>query len=183
MTRPRSMGYHACWKAAEELGRFDRETLAAKAGCTYHMASKWMREWVETGLLTVVGVEDRKTIHQVVARPETAPSDRIVPRRIESPRGNMWTAMRQMTTFGPLDISVAASTETTPISPALAVEYCRMLLRIGYLRVIRKAVPGVRDPVYRLIRNTGPRPPVERRVALVWDPNTEAWLGHPESVL
>ncbi|MDP2064178.1 MAG: hypothetical protein Q8Q63_03405 [Phaeovulum sp.] len=32
-------------------------------------------------------------------------------------------------------------------------------------------MPGRREAIYRLIRNTGPRPPRERRVRAVWDDN------------
>jgi hypothetical protein len=34
-----------------------------------------------------------------------------------------------------------------------------------------KALPGRREAIYRLVRDTGPRPPRERRVRAVWDEN------------
>jgi hypothetical protein len=95
----------------------------------------------------------------------------------------MWTALRQMRTFGPRDVAAYAATERTAVSPEDARRYCQALLRVGYLKVVRKAVPGQREPVYRLIRNTGPQPPRLRRVAGVWDPNTGRFLtGGSEAI-
>ena len=41
------------------------------------------------------------------------------------------------------------------------------------MRVTRKAKPGVNEAFYRLIRDTGPRAPVEKRVRAIYDPNEE----------
>ena len=38
--------------------------------------------------------------------------------------------------------------------------------------MVRKAVPGRSQAVYRLVRNTGPQPPMIQRVRQVFDPNT-----------
>jgi hypothetical protein len=60
-----------------------------------------------------------------------------------------------------------------------ARDFCRMLSRIGYIKAVRKAVPGVRDPIYKLVRNTGPLPPRARRVAAVVDDNLGAFVHLP----
>ncbi len=90
-----------------------------------------------------------------------------------TPEENLWTAMRQLKSFSPRILAAHATTETVGVSLDLAQAYCRALLGAGFLAVAQKAVPGRTEPVYRLIRNTGPRPPREKRVRAVIDANTE----------
>jgi hypothetical protein len=86
----------------------------------------------------------------------------------------MWTAMRQMRGgFTPRDLAAHATTEETLVTLETAQDYCRSLLGAGYLGVARKAVPGKTEAIYRLIKNTGPRAPREKRVRAVIDANTE----------
>ena len=82
--------------------------------------------------------------------------------------------MRQMKSgFTPRDLAAHATTEDKLVTPEDAQEYCRALLGAGYLGVNRKAVPGKTEPIYRLIQNTGPRAPREKRVRAVIDDNTD----------
>ena len=106
-----------------------------------------------------------------VLRPKTARLALAVKAR--SPEHNMWTAMRQLKSFSPRELAAHASTEDTPVTLEVAQDYCRALLGAGYLVATRKAVPGKQLAIYRLTRNTGPRPPREKRVRAVVDDNTE----------
>ena len=73
----------------------------------------------------------------------------------------------------PTDLAAHANTETVAVSQADAAAYCRALLAAGYLRVSVKASPkSAREAIYRLARDTGPRPPREKRVRAVVDANT-----------
>lgn len=85
---------------------------------------------------------------------------------------NMWRTMRMLGEFTPRDIACHSTTDTVTVREETAKSYCGMLLACGYLRVTHKAVPGRRQATYRLIRNSGPRPPQIQRVKQVWDPNT-----------
>lgn len=85
---------------------------------------------------------------------------------------NMWRSMRGLREFSALDLAAHSSTDTVTVSEATAKAYCSNLLRCGFLDVVRKAVPGKRAAIYRLIRNTGPKPPQIQRVKQVYDPNT-----------
>jgi hypothetical protein len=91
-----------------------------------------------------------------------------------SPEQNMWTAMRQLKSFTPRDLAAHAATEEVMVTIEAAQSYCRSLFSAGFLAVARKAVPGKVEAYYRLTRNTGPRPPREKRVRAVIDDNTEA---------
>lgn len=51
--------------------------------------------------------------------------------------------------------------------------YLSLLFRAGYIRKIgtRRTTRGGGQNVYRLIKNTGPKPPLQRRC--LYDPNTD----------
>lgn len=84
---------------------------------------------------------------------------------------NMWRAMRMMAQFTARELAIHSTTPGVKVSEATAKSYCKMLFRAGYLREVRASRPG-RASVFRLIRNSGPRPPMIQRVKRVFDPNT-----------
>lgn len=86
---------------------------------------------------------------------------------------NMWRSMRGLVQFTPRDLAVHSTTPTVSVSENTAKAYCTMLLKTGYLVVVQKAVPLKRQATYRLVRNTGPKPPQIQRVKHVYDPNTK----------
>lgn len=91
---------------------------------------------------------------------------------------NMWRTMQHLPEFTSVDVAAHATTDTVAVTKEVAQAYISMLFRTGYLRVIRKAEPMAgRLATYRLVRNTGPRPPKIQRVKRVFDPNTGATHG------
>lgn len=86
---------------------------------------------------------------------------------------NMWRSIRGLGQFTALDVAVHSTAGPVSVTEATAKAYVSMLLRTGYLKVVTKAVPGKRQATYRLIRNTGPKPPKVQRVKHVYDPNTK----------
>lgn len=86
---------------------------------------------------------------------------------------NMWRSMRGLAEFTVRDLVAHSCTPDVQVTELTAKSYCSMLLRTGYLRVIQKASPiHGRQAIYRLIRNSGPKPPQIQRVKQVYDPNT-----------
>lgn len=85
---------------------------------------------------------------------------------------NMWRSMRMLPQFDAREIAAHSTTDSVTVSDETARAYIGMLLKTGYLRVITKAVPNKRMATYRLIRNSGPKPPQIQRVKQVYDPNT-----------
>lgn len=162
------------WSTARRLGTFSIGQLSAEAGVAVDTARKYLRRWALAGLVTRAGAQ--KTL-RYTARPE--PTD-LPPPRAQSPERNMWTAMRKIGAFSARDLALQASTDSLGISEDMAGRYIRSLLPAGYLRVVQRAVPGRRPAVYRLIRDTGPLPPRECRIAAVWDANRGAWAHVPE---
>jgi hypothetical protein len=169
-----------CWPEAVRLGTFGYDDLQVVSGRSYGTIGRLVRVWEEAGAVAAVAVEGQRLRFRVerpdAFAPARADADLRPAPRGETVEGNMWTALRQMRTFGPRDVAAYAATERTAVSAEDARRYCQALLKVGYLKVVRKAVPGHREPVYRLIRNTGPQPPRLRRVAGVWDPNTRRFL-------
>jgi hypothetical protein len=154
--------------AAQE--RFTVADVQLKMGVSEDLARNIIRSWRDAELLEVISEGHRvRTVWKV------KPTAKItLAARARSPEQNMWTAMRQMKSgFTPRDLAAHAATEATPVSPELAQEYCRSLMGAGYLGVNRKAVPGKTEAIYRLIKNTGPTAPREKRVRAVFDGNTE----------
>jgi predicted transcriptional regulator len=93
---------------------------------------------------------------------------------------NMWRSMRILKVFSVPEIAQTSSTPGVVVTDATAQSYIGMLFATGYLRVVEKANIGLgRKATYRLVRNSGPKPPMIQRVKQVYDPNTK--LVHPKA--
>lgn len=88
---------------------------------------------------------------------------------------NMWRTMRMMRQFSPRDLAAHATTGTANVSVLTARKYCELLVRVGYLRTV-KPKGGRADAIYKLIRNTGPKPPMVQRDKSIFDQNTNEKL-------
>jgi hypothetical protein len=82
----------------------------------------------------------------------------------------MWRTMAMLADFSPRDLAVAASTEQQPVAEEHAGDYVGNLLRAGYLTIVQPSTP-VRQARYRLVKRTGPKPPMVQRLKSIWDPN------------
>lgn len=160
----------AAFAYASTQEKFTVADLQLKMGVSEDLARNIVRTWRGAGLLELL-----ESGHRIRSVWTVKPTARMtLPARARSPEQNMWTAMRQMKHgFTPRDLAAHATTEETQVTPEAAQDYCRSLLGAGYLGVSRKAQPGKTEAIYRLIRNTGPRAPRERRVRAVVDDNTE----------
>lgn len=139
-----------------------------------------LRVWRARGLVRQVTDNERGQAASTIWCIDPAAQQVPPPEDGIGPEERMWRAMRKQRTFTPRDIAALASRSLGEIGEDEAGAFARMLLRAGYLRVIRKAAPGVRPARYRMLRDTGPRPPVERRIRAVWDQNTRAYAHLPE---
>jgi hypothetical protein len=158
----------AAWAVAVRLESFGYAEISAEMKVCMDQATRIVRGWVKAGAVEMVqsGIGKRNLWR---VRHGYQP-----PTRSRTPEKNMWDAMRQMKSFTP---TILASHSTTPdvfVTTQYAAEYCQMLLAAGYLKVVSKAVPDrKREAIYRLVNNTGPFPPRERRVRAVVDANTD----------
>lgn len=153
----------AAWAVAARLESFGYAEISAEMKVCMDQATRIVRGWVKAGAVELVqsGI-GKRNLWQVKAGYEP-------PARSRTPEKNMWDTMRQLKSFNPTALAAHAET-TVPV----ASDYCQTLLAAGYLRVESKAVPDrKREAIYRLINNTGPFPPRERRVRAVVDANTD----------
>lgn len=82
---------------------------------------------------------------------------------------NMWRTLRALNRpFHARELAALASTPESPVSPVAARDYLRRLQAAGYFNFDERPAA---DPHYRLILNTGPRPPMVQRIHRVYDPN------------
>jgi hypothetical protein len=162
----------AAWALALRLTQFGYAEIAAEMKISIDQATRIVRGWDAQGALELLqsGPGQRKLwkVRPGSDRPAPAPRGR-------SAEENLWTAMRGLRSFTPTDLAAHASTDLVCVVTADAQAYCRVLLAGGYLRVERKASPARhQEAIYRLIRNTGPRPPRATRVSAVVDDNTHS---------
>lgn len=162
------------WQRAVSLGEFTYQSLAEHAEISVSTVQVHVKSWLQQGMVTQHHKgQSRQLLFRVVdqsAKPASLrPDGRL--RREETIQGNCWRVMRRLPNFSPTDVAAHANTQACNVSLADAQAYCQLLSRAGYLKVVRKALPGRREAVYRLIRNTGPMPPRERRVRAVFDDN------------
>lgn len=165
---------HAAFVAVLERDGFTAEDIQRACGVTASVAARYVRNWTRTGIAELARREGHRRYFRIAAHARGDIAEQRIREAMigaQSPIGNMWRSMRMMAEFSPTDIAAHSCTDETPVTEADAAAYCRTLVVAGYLRVVRKAIPGQRTATYRLIRNTGPRPPRERRVRAVYDDN------------
>lgn len=90
------------------------------------------------------------------------------PARAALGQESLWRSIRYLKTFNKHDIAGTADVKILTVE-----SYLKTLLKAGYLAVLRKGDP--RHPQqYRLVRNTGPKPPMVQRTKQVFDQNLNA---------
>jgi hypothetical protein len=105
---------------------------------------------------------------------------------INKPRKNTrreraWKLMRSMGNYILADIAILAEADLQNIR-----HYHQCLVKAGYARQVgirkQEGRPGF-DKVYRLIKNTGPKPPIQKALRFVFDPNSgDYWAEDPEII-
>ncbi len=159
------------WTHALTLDEFGAADLSASVGCGLETIQGIIKGWLVDRM--VIETQRRCGPVRQMVKVNPAWKDEAAKAVGRTPAENMWHAARRLRTFSPTDLAAHANTETVAVSQADAAAYCRALLAAGYLRVSVKASPkSAREAIYRLARDTGPRPPREKRVRAVVDANT-----------
>jgi hypothetical protein len=86
----------------------------------------------------------------------------------------MWNTLYRLGDLNARELAHHASTESVPVAEVAARDYLGMLLKGGYVAVIKPGKSLGRGGIqakYRLIKRTGPRPPMVRRCNAIYDPN------------
>ncbi|MDQ7775189.1 MAG: hypothetical protein Q4615_04370 [Paracoccus aminovorans] len=168
-------GRQEIWAAIRKTpDRFTLSDLVARSGANRKTVSDYLRCLIPGG---IIQAEEGDAYSLIDDRGYHAPRLNRAGQPVSQGAGtqNMWNSMRGLVEFSPRDISAHSTTPDVRVSEPTAKSYCSMLLRTGYLRVLKKAEPAAgRQAIYRLIRNSGPKPPQIQRIKQVFDPNTGA---------
>lgn len=101
--------------------------------------------------------------------------------RKNTSREKAWKLMRSMGSYTLSEIATLAEADVENIR-----HYHLCLVAAGYVRQTgtrRQEGRGGVDKVFRLIKNTGPKPPVQKELRFLFDQNTgEYWADDPEKV-
>ncbi len=154
------------WDFATRAEVFGYAEISAEIMISMEAATDLVRSWEAEGRVRVRrggGGASRKMF-------ELTPEYREPKDRAGQIGQQIWTAMRGLRTFTPVDLASHCRADLK-VDLREASSFCQSLLKAGYLRVSKTAVPGQREATYQLVRNTGPRAPRERRITVVWDPN------------
>ena len=156
----------AAWTAAQRLQQFCYANISFEVSTSLPHATHIVKGWETAGkvrrIATAAG--KRNKVHfEVVPQDEI----RVLP-VIGDAYEQMWTTMRKLRGFSPVDLKATCA---AGVSLDEAAAYCRHLLTAGYLRVSQKAVPPSKPAIYRLAHETGVKAPRLRRVACIIDPN------------
>jgi hypothetical protein len=89
----------------------------------------------------------------------------------------MWRTMQLIVSFSPRDLAGTASTDQMPVSEVDAKFYLKALKAAGYLQVVKEATKKT-QACYRLIKRTGPLPPMVQRTKVVFDQNLGEIVHH-----
>jgi hypothetical protein len=157
------------WALAQRQGTFGYGEVVAELSISDRVARDIILGWVADG--RVIERPAGKRHRKMFALPEhhREPKDRS-----SKVAQQLWTAMRGLKVFGPVDLA-SHCTDDLAVTVAEASAYAQALLRGGYLKVTRTASPGKHEATYKLVRNSGPRPPREKRVQAIWDPNEASY--------
>lgn len=157
------------WALAQRQGTFGYGEIVAELSISDRVARDIVLGWVTAG--RVVELPAGKRHRKMFQLPEhhREPKDRM-----SKLLQQLWNAMRGLKVFGPVDLA-SHCTEDLAATVTEASAYAQALLRGGYLKVVRTASPGKHEATYKLVRNTGPRPPREKRVQAIWDPNEASY--------
>ncbi len=163
------------WEAIRaHLGSFTVADLAARSGANRKTVKDYLRCLLPGGIIQAEGEDHYSLIDD---RGFHAPRLNRAGQPVSQGAGveNMWRSIRGLPEFSPRDIAAHSTTPDVRVTEPTAKAYCSMLLKTGYLRVVKKAEPMAgRQAIYRLIRRSGPKPPQIQRIKQVYDPNTGA---------
>lgn len=150
------------WMTARKLHSFTIPELCLATGVAEATVRHMVTRWAERKYLT----GDSKTRDQRFVVKDKTP-------QAFGPRDKrIWQTMRSMGVFTARDVAVWSSVDGDEVSHEAAHRYIQHLLGAGYLRVRETARPGVRPARFQLIINSGPKPPVLKRIQAIYDPNT-----------
>ena len=160
----------AFWTFARSVVRFSTEDVTRACGFTENKRNAILRNLMQSKLIWEWGRENRILYYTALTPKEQHARSKDLRR---TKFGDIWTAIRIRRLFFPEDILASLVGNDIPITLRDVVDYCKMLQKAGYLQEVHQTRSATPNKRYRLVRNTGPLPPVKKRVAVVIDCNED----------
>lgn len=158
------------WAYVLEAGVFGYDQIEAELSVSENTARELVQKWLSEGRIR----KSRGWGRSGQAQYELTVAYREPKDHASQVAAQLWTAMHGLKSFSPMDLTSHCRPDVG-VTKLDASRYAQALLKAGYLKVRRVATPGVREAIYVLVRYTGPRAPMEKRVAAIWDPNDGAY--------
>lgn len=159
----------AAWDFIKKNPRFTRQDFGAAINVSTPIWTRYFHVLLNAGVIT--RTIERRGRHPVYTSLNNSEMARKLRGCRQTDEGAIWQVMRMLKTFTVSDI-VMAIADSREISRSKIQSYCTMLTRTEYLRALRKARGGS-DARYRLIRDSGPLPPVRKRTQVIIDQNED----------
>lgn len=155
------------WSVMRELARFTAADIHGRSnGGSRGAVIRYVHSCLAAGYVTKVGQQTSKkgrpmpvyeVLHTQILTPPLF--------RQEGDRGQrqqqLWNAVRSLKNFTTKELAIEASTDTVPVSRAMACQYCTRLTAAGFLWLDQKRVP--RSYIFNQARYSGRLAPSFRR--------------------
>lgn len=166
------------WAWIEKRPEFTKRQFMDQEALPAHRLELMFQRWRRSGRIRFLGRKDNVGLFTGVSdrqRMEEARDKRL------SLEGRLWSAIRVSKVFTPVDLEVRLAGSDWAVSSQMISRYCEDLVKFGYVKILRKRTR--RNPArYQLVRNTGPLPPVAKRVTCLIDPNQDTVLPHKDAI-
>ncbi|MFV1599280.1 MULTISPECIES: hypothetical protein [Phaeobacter] len=172
---PRSPEEAQIWKYINDLAYFttkDLETVCAAET----IRTRFFQRLRQSKAVRVFGRGNGETYYTTRSPSEVRDSAKS---KRDSVEGIMWTAIRRQKRFRPIDLFAAIVPARPDITQKAILAYCRTLRLAGYLRAAANNRGLGEDTPLRLIKDSGPLPPVKRSMTVVVDSNDEKIVYAP----
>ncbi|MEB3167886.1 MAG: hypothetical protein VKK97_04050 [Synechococcaceae cyanobacterium] len=163
----------ALWAAIRRLGAFTLKDVRGETRCSKGQVEEYVKGLAAAGIVERVANELGRYVlvkDSGIEAPRVRRDGTLV--TMGRGREQLWQTMLALGSFTVADLFVAASTDDHAVAESEARSYCQALCQAGYL------VRGVGG--YRLVRYTGPLPPMIQRIKAVYDPNLKAVVWSSE---
>jgi hypothetical protein len=172
------------WQAIRKAGEFRLEDVLVKTALNKRTVEQYLQglSKCEKPYLEAITTQGSPRTYKLVRDSQEPPRVRPDGTFVTQGQGrkNLWRTMRIMKQFDFTMLVEASSTDTHKVAPSEAKTYLRYLIRAGY---VRQAGKDFVTATFRLVRDTGPKPPMIQRVKQVYDPNLKkvTWSSRKEA--
>jgi hypothetical protein len=156
---------------------FTSSDIAAAIAVETEIVRDYIAGLSAAGFISIVG-RSRKGVTYALARdngveaPRVNRSGHVVTKGLAQEQ--MWRVLRMLGRAVTChELALHASTRDVPVSIDDAARYMEQLTRAGYVirSVVCRSMSTAIPPAYRLVSNTGPRPPMLVQLTGLFDPN------------